>query len=79
MMMKFMPQTFNDFLYMVLVGTIMALWILSGLKVLEPAFRCYWGPDCHLDDPDPVLFQEEERIHSDVVVVLTRVRIKNST
>ena len=32
---KFMPQSFNDFLCLILVAIIMALWILAGLKVLE--------------------------------------------
>jgi hypothetical protein len=32
---KFAPRTFNDFLCLVLVGVISALWTLSGLKTLE--------------------------------------------
>ena len=32
---KFLSQSFNDFLCLILVVLIMALWILAGLKVLE--------------------------------------------
>lgn len=35
MLNKFAPQSFNDFLCLVLVGLISALWTLSGLKTLE--------------------------------------------
>jgi hypothetical protein len=32
---KFLPQTFNDLLCLVLIALIMTSWILVGLKVLE--------------------------------------------
>ncbi len=34
-MKKFLPQNFNDFLCLVLILLIVALWILTGLKTLE--------------------------------------------
>jgi hypothetical protein len=34
MISKFLPQSFNDVLCLVLVSVIMSLWILVGLKVL---------------------------------------------
>ncbi len=35
MIKKFMPQSFNDALCLLLISLIVALWILIGLKVLE--------------------------------------------
>jgi len=34
MISKFLPQSFNDFLCLVLVSVIMSLWVLAGLNVL---------------------------------------------
>jgi hypothetical protein len=31
---KFLPQTFNDFLCLMLLTTILGLWILLGLNIL---------------------------------------------
>jgi hypothetical protein len=35
MLQKFLPSCFNDFLCLVLIGLIAAMWILMGLKVLD--------------------------------------------
>jgi hypothetical protein len=35
MLKKFMPQSFNDFLCLVLIALIVTLWILTGTQTLE--------------------------------------------